>query len=112
MMAHEPRDPSRTLNIIRAALPYLDPSFGYPDWFRIGAAVHGATHGSQDGLALFDLWSSGSKSRYPGCPGIERQWKYYSNNRGRPITMGTLRWYVEREGIEWSTILRDAGADD
>lgn len=102
------RDPMAALPVLRAALRYFDANCGHDRWFRIGAVIYTETDGSGEGLALFDSWSSRSRSKYPGRRGIERQWGYYGKHRGRPITMGTLIRLLDEEGVSWETVKREA----
>lgn len=85
------------LALIAAALEYLDPSCDYDRWFRIGAAIHTATHGNDDGFALFDEWSSLSH-KYPGRRSLENRWKGYDRPVERPITVATLIRFATQEG--------------
>ncbi|MEP1472167.1 MAG: PriCT-2 domain-containing protein [Halieaceae bacterium] len=74
---------------IKELLSHIDPDLGYRDWIQIGMALHHATGGTQDGLGLFDHWSSGG-SKYKGREDIERTWNYLRIDHDNPITLGTL----------------------
>lgn len=101
---------SQTLDVIRVALSHLDARCGHDQWFRIGAAIHTASNGDGDGLDLFDAWSSTGGTKYPGRRGIERQWRYYGQNRGKRITLATLRRILAEEGYAWQEVVDEAGA--
>jgi hypothetical protein len=98
------------LALVRAALIHLDPNWGYRRWFRIGAAIHTVTHGSKEGLALFDSWSSQSKTRYAGTEAVAKQWANFKRGKGLPIGIGTLLWLVEQTGISCDAVRREAAA--
>jgi len=91
-----------TLALLRAATSYLDADSYYEKWFRIGAAIYTVTSGRPDGFEVFNDWSASGR-KYPGRSKVRKQWEYYSHNRGRPITMGSLRRYVEEAGVSWAS---------
>jgi len=74
---------------IESLLCKIDPDCSYDDWLRVGMALFHETKGSDDGLALYDRWSS-SGSKYKGKPDIETKWKSFSLNEPQPVTIATL----------------------
>ncbi|HEY5579782.1 MAG TPA: PriCT-2 domain-containing protein [Rhodoferax sp.] len=80
-------------------LAAIDPDCGRTDWIRVLMAVYHTTGGSEAGFALVDAWSSKGK-KYPGTKDVEIQWRSFSGNVQRPITIGTL-----------IKMARDGGAD-
>jgi hypothetical protein len=105
---HRPRaTPStRLLAAIQFALTKLDPDCDYEEWFRIGAAIYNATDGSDDGFELYDTWSAEAHyKKYPGRRTMERRWEYYDKPQKRPITIGTLHYYLKQAGSSWAEVL-------
>jgi predicted P-loop ATPase len=79
-----------SLTILASALGVLDPGMAYDDWFRVLAALHNATGGSDDGLDLADSWSAAG-ANYPGRDEIEKKWASFGKHDGRrEVTAGTL----------------------
>ena len=64
-------------------------------WIRVGAALHHETGGSDEGLALFDDWSSAADN-YGGCA---TAWESFNTSRGNLLTWRGL-WFGETQGIE------------
>jgi hypothetical protein len=102
-----PRYPSSRLHaLLQYALQQLDPDCLHADWFKIGAAVYHATQGSADGFELYDDWSAQSlEGKYPGRRAMERRWEYYDKPLKRPITIGTLDYYLRQAGSSWSEVV-------
>lgn len=97
------KTPSKNLlPLLSAAVKHLDADCSHGEWFRIGAALHTATNGSEEGRALFDWWSSRGK-KYPGSRRINYQWECYGRRPGL-IGIGTLRHYLRQAGISWSEL--------
>lgn len=80
-------------------LAAIDPDCSRPDWVRALMAVYHTTGGSDAGFDLVDTWSSKGR-KYPGTKDLVIQWRSFSGNVQRPITIGTL-----------IKMARDAGAD-
>lgn len=74
---------------LRELLLRLDPDSGYDDWLRIGMAVHHATGGSQDGLALWDRWSSQGE-KYAGYRDLVPHWQSFRLTDDG-VTVNTLK---------------------
>ena len=96
--------PARTIDPadvakLPALLAAIDPDCGRNDWVRALMAVYHTTGGSDEGFALANDWSS-KGNKYPGTKALEVQWKSFTGNVQRPVTIGTL-----------IKMARDAGAD-
>jgi len=64
---------------------------GYDEWMRIGAALHHQFEGSDEGLKLFDAWSS--KDTRPNMyskKSVKDKWKSFGKYTGKPITMASM----------------------
>lgn len=94
------RPTQQTSRLLRQCLNHLDPDMSYPQWFLVGAAAFNVTHGSDDGFALFDQWSS-KGHKYKGKPETGALWMYYKPDHPRPATMGTIRYMVEAKGHDF-----------
>lgn len=70
------------------ALEALDPDMAMEDWVRIGMALHDGTHGSEEGLDLWDEWSKRAVEKYRGRRDLARRWKGFRPGRG--TTAATL----------------------
>jgi hypothetical protein len=68
------------------ALATLDPDMAMNDWVKIGFAIHDGTHGSAEGLWLWDEWSSGGEKYKEGD--CSRRWKGFES--GGATTAATL----------------------
>lgn len=92
---------------LSAILNVLDPDMGYEDWLRVLMAVYHETQGSHDGYRLVDAWSARGK-KYGGSGDMRTKWQSFQNNRGNPVTIGTLRKMVRDAGHDWMTICSEA----
>ena len=87
-------DFQRDLPRITEALSYIDPA-SYDTWLMVGMALHYASGGADDGLNLWDAWSSGGitgelPDNYAGRADIEYRWQSFHLDRGRGVTLGSL----------------------
>ena len=87
-------DFQRDLPRITEALSYIDPA-QYDTWLMVGMALHYASGGADDGLNLWDAWSSGGitgelPDNYAGRADIEYRWQSFHLDRGRGVTLGSL----------------------
>ena len=95
----------RDIETLKAALAYLDPGRLRSEWVRIGLALRHHFHDNpEQGLALFDQWSSGALSgdtpdNYD--PDVmEHQWYSFKPENGdATTTVGTI--YHEAVGAGW-----------
>jgi hypothetical protein len=87
-----------SLEMVRAALQFINPDLTYLDWIEIGFAINTVYPGA-DGLALFDAWSSGGMKYKPGEP--SRKWGTF--NPALEVTIATLFNHAKLNGFEeWS----------
>lgn len=94
---HHPSGTS--LEEIEALLAHIPADCGYEEWVQALMAVHAATGGSSDGLALADRWSShGSKYRKLE---VARKWRSF---RSAGINGATLAALAKSYGADLSAI--------
>jgi hypothetical protein len=69
------------------AMQALDPDMSMDEWVQVGFALYDGTHGSDEGLEMWDAWSSNSGGKYrPGD--CERRWRGFKPGGG--VTKATL----------------------
>jgi hypothetical protein len=83
--------------LLRAILRCLDPSCGYEDWLHTGMALHHETAGSDDGLALFDSWSSAGET-YKGASDTASKWRSFRSDQEGGYTIRSLFWMAGNAG--------------
>jgi hypothetical protein len=88
------QDFQRELPRISEALSFIDPE-PYDHWLMVGMALHYSSGGADDGLELWDAWSSGGitgnlPSNYAGRADIEYRWQSFHLDRGGRVTLGSL----------------------
>lgn len=88
------QDFQRDLPRITEALAFIDPA-DYDPWLMVGMALHYASGGADDGLELWDAWSSGGitgvlPASYAGRADIEYRWQSFHLDRGGGVTLGSL----------------------
>lgn len=95
---------------IRDALEHISPDVSRDEWVSVGMALHWASSetGSDEGLSLWDDWSSQSETKYPGQREIYAQWKSFSSTKANQIKLGTLYHIARCHG--WTRPLPDASA--
>lgn len=74
------------LDELRRILDTLDPNMGRGDWVNLGMALHHETEGSDEGLNLWDEWSS-TASNYKSRDDVEERWFSFGRPTGAPATM-------------------------
>ena len=84
---------------VRSALMAIDPDCEYDTWIRIGAAIHHDTGGSDEGMAVWDGWSSNGDKYVAGEP--EDKWSTFGDYSGTPATFGTIFHLANGEGWCW-----------
>jgi Bifunctional DNA primase/polymerase, N-terminal/Primase C terminal 2 (PriCT-2)/AAA domain len=94
---------------MKAMLEHIDPEQGYNAWFKVLAAIHHETDGSEEGLALADDWSSTGAS-YEGFKSIEKKWSSLDAGSKKPATMRTIAAMVKDSGEDWRALC--SAADD
>ena len=62
-------------------------------------ALYTETLGSDEGLALFDEWSSTGKHTYEGSAKTERKWRSFRLDVENPCTIGTLFHFAKEAGF-------------
>lgn len=92
---------------IQALIAELDPDEGYDEWFKVLMAIHHATDGSEEGLAIADEWSSAG-AKYEGYKKIAEKWNSFSVRSDSTITMGTVRYMLKERGFDANQILKKA----
>lgn len=75
---------------ITECLDVLDPSMDRAGWLAIGMALHHETRGTDEGLALWDEWSSGAADKYPGPEDMRYRWEGFGRGGQRPTTAHRL----------------------
>ena len=82
--------PPGALADIESALASLDPDMSYPEWVRVGQAIHSALW--DEGLEVWDAWSAGS-TKYPGAQRLARKWASFNANGATTLT--TIFWLAK-----------------
>ena len=88
------QDFQRDLLRVTEAIAHIDPE-GYDAWLMVGMALHHASGGADDGLELWDAWSSGGitgvlPASYAGRADMEYRWQSFHLDRGKGVTLGSL----------------------
>ena len=88
------QDFQRDLPRVTDALAHIDPE-GYDAWLMVGMALHHASGGADDGLELWDAWSSGGLTgtlphNYAGRADIEHRWQSFHLDRAGGVTLGSV----------------------
>lgn len=93
---------------IRELLKRHNADASYDDWVEVGMALHHETEGSDDGLALWDEWSS-QGSKYIGTDDLESHWRSFGNHP-RPITLASLRKDIAASADDFDIVTQVAPA--
>lgn len=75
---------------LRELVTHHDPDAGYDDWVRVGMALHYETDGSDEGLAIWDQWSS-LGYKYESISDLESHWRSFRLDNDNPVTADSLR---------------------
>jgi hypothetical protein len=78
----------------------LDPDIGYEEWYRIGMAIYHETNGSDEGLNIYDAWSS-KGTKYIGTQKIRAKWSSFMSGSNNPITVGTIYKLLADQNIHY-----------
>lgn len=89
-------------------LKFIDPDCSYRDWLYAAMAVFHETKGSDEGLAMFDRWSS-KGTKYKGIKEIEAMWRSFRLDEPNPVTIGTLIKMARDAGADVSAIIGSDG---
>lgn len=81
--------PWTEMGMIQAAeaLRGLDPDMGMRLWAQVGMALHDGTHGSSEGLAMWDEWSQGGE-KYKNHKDLASRWRGFK--AGGKVTKASL----------------------
>ena len=93
-----------TIQQLEQLLDPLDPDESYDDWTRMGMALHSATGSGDEGLELFDRWSSRG-DKYKGRGEIEYKWRSFGSVGGNSVTAASLIHMAREHGVDVGTIL-------
>lgn len=85
---------------LESLLNRLDPDMGYEDWLHIGMALYHETDGSEEGLSLYDAWSS-KGTKYSGTKEICAKWSSFKSCLGTPITVGTIYKMLADQNVDY-----------
>lgn len=97
---------SAHLEKIKKLLDFINPDCDYHEWFRVGMAIFNETRGSDEGLEIFDRWSS-KGSKYKGRRDIENTWKSFRLDEPNPVTIATLIKMAQDAGGDVAAIIGD-----
>ncbi len=89
--------------IIKALINCIYPDSAYDNWLSVGMVIHHETEGSDEGLALFDKWSS-KGNKYKGNRETLAKWKSFRLDHPTPLTINTLKKLVADNGHDWRDI--------
>jgi hypothetical protein len=104
----KPAATNQQLKELDALLSHLDPNCGYQDWITPGMATHHESGGSEEGLSIWDDWSSQGDD-YPGPDEVRAKWQSFEHRSGNPVTIRTLCKMAEDNGHDWLSILDRLG---
>lgn len=97
---------SDKVRILQGIIRYIDADCGYENWLHTAMAIHYETAGSDEGLALFDSWSSTGK-KYRGPRETEAKWQSFRTDSERHFSIATLFWLAEQEGFSSEMIMAE-----
>lgn len=86
---------------IRSALECLSPDISRQEWVTVGMALHWAgtqTNQNAEALWLWNEWSKGSDSKYPGEREIQIQWNSFRPDKAASVTLGSLFHLARQHG--------------
>jgi hypothetical protein len=85
---------------LKILIDRLDPDIGYEEWYRIGMAIYHETNGSDEGLNIYDAWSS-KGTKYSGTKEICAKWSSFKSGSNNPITVGTIYKLLADQNIHY-----------
>ena len=96
-------------------LQYIDPDCGYDVWIKVGMSIHAETNASDEGIDLWDEWSSGSlrmqgthaSAIYQGRNDLEPHWNSFKSNKEKKVGLGTIKHLAYEGG--WREITFNDG---
>jgi len=86
---------------VRDALQHISPDCSREDWVTVGMAIHHAAAAEGDteaGLTLWDQWSQGSTSKYPGERAVAQQWRSFRADKASAVKLGSLFHLAQQGG--------------
>jgi putative DNA primase/helicase len=92
-----------SIDEIWSYLNELDVSnFGYKEWLDVGMALHHQTAGSEEGLNIWDEWSTikdkeNGTNYYQGKSIAKRKWKGFRNDKRNPVTLKSIIYQANNE---------------
>lgn len=92
---------------IKDILTWLDEDMDYANWTKVGMAIHSATDGSFEGLAVWDKWSQKSAEKYTpeGKNSCSHKWHTFGKKSSSTANMGTLVYMGKAVG--WAKKISD-----
>ena len=85
--------------LLKSALGAVSPDSEYGEWLQILMALHHASGGSAEGLALADEWSMQGQEYKEGE--VAYKWSSFGKYSGPPVTVATI--YQQAVATGWST---------
>jgi len=76
------------------ALDQMDPDCPYNEWIHVGMALHHHFEGREEGLDLWDRWSS-SGDKYEGRQDLIQHWRSFGDHQHQR-TLKTI-WYLAEQ---------------
>jgi Primase C terminal 2 (PriCT-2)/Bifunctional DNA primase/polymerase, N-terminal/Family of unknown function (DUF5906) len=102
---------TRALDELRGLIRGRDPNGSYDDWIKVGMALHHATGGAQEGLALWDEWSS-KAAKYKGTDDLLLHWRSFNSSPGKHVvTAASLQAESAASADDFPEIAPDAVPD-
>jgi Bifunctional DNA primase/polymerase, N-terminal/Primase C terminal 2 (PriCT-2)/Family of unknown function (DUF5906) len=112
--AREPVDIA--LEKLHAWIVGQDPNMDYDRWYKVGAKLHHATQGAEEGLAIWDSWSAKAtrkdkygKPVYKGIEDCRPHWVSFSSPPGKVVA--TLDHELPAGAEEFEVVPEVSAAD-
>lgn len=98
-----PRRTEHTLQDAEQLLRQLDPNMGHDSWLQVGQALHHQF--GDDAFDLWNRWSAGSKTKYPGTDALTKRWRSFKSDRlTSPVTFRSVLDMAKRSADAGSGI--------
>jgi Primase C terminal 2 (PriCT-2)/AAA domain len=82
-------------------LHYVDPDLDYPEWIKVGMAIHHTMNGAEEGLEVWDEHSSYG-GKYKDSEEVRYHYEKFDANKENSVTIGTLLHLARRGGYTGS----------
>jgi predicted P-loop ATPase len=105
-LPREERETRMELQPLREMVANHDPDGDYDSWVRVGMAIHHETDGSDDGLAIWDQWSSLGE-KYKGTSDLESHWRSFRLDGNNPVTVASLRVDTAADISEFAIVTQE-----